>query len=76
MVRDQARNNGFASVLDDLSTRGNWRFGRWTDGDNAPVADDDCGIVKRSAAASINEASTPKGSGLRMRCRGRPDDKR
>jgi hypothetical protein len=28
------------------------------------------------AAVSINEASTPKGSGLRMRCSGRPDDKR
>jgi hypothetical protein len=67
MIRDEPRNDGLASIVDDLRATGGRDSGGRTDGDDVPVADDDCGVVKWSPAASINHASATKDSGLGVR---------
>jgi hypothetical protein len=47
-----------------------------TDGDDAPVADDDYGVVNRSATTSIDHAGAAKGSGLGIHSGGCPHDER
>src|SRR5262249_6955277 len=76
VVRDEARNDGFASIVHDLRSTGNWSSGGRTDGDNAAVADDDYGVVNCIAFASIYHAGTAKGSSLGIRIGGCRNDER
>jgi ABC-type uncharacterized transport system substrate-binding protein len=74
--RDEPRNDGLAGIVDNLGTAGNLGFGGRADGDDAPITDDDGGVVERSRARSVNHAGTAKGSGLGVRNAGCADSER
>src|SRR5262245_47279155 len=74
VVRYESRDNGFAGVVDDLGPIGNRGAVGWTNGDNAPVADDDRCIVHRRTAVSIDDTCTAKDRGLRICCDARPNE--
>src|SRR4029450_13126567 len=76
MRRNEPRNDGLAGIVDNLGTAGNRGFGGSADGDDAPVTDDDGGVVERSRAPSIDHAGTAKGSGWGVRTLRCPDDER
>ena len=76
VARDEARNDSFAGIVDDLRTIGDGGCGGRTDGDDAPAADDDCRVINRSTASSIDHAGAAKGSGLGIHSGGCPYDER
>src|SRR5262249_680564 len=76
VVRDEARNDGLARIVDDFRITGNRRCGGGTNGDDASVADDDGGVVDGSAACSIDYAGAAQRSRLGMRSGGCADNAR
>src|SRR5262245_39688099 len=68
MRRDQAGNDGLAAVVNYLRrTLGNRSVRGWSNRSDTPVTDDDCGVIERSPASSIDDAGSPEDGSLSIR---------